>query len=131
MDQYFGGLAAAILLAILGILLKGRNQEASIALTMVGCCGICLLAVRFLEPVIAFLRELGSMAASGGQTLGILLKILGIGFAGEVAALVCADSGNSALAKTVQMLTAGVILYLSLPVLTALLALVEEILKAV
>ena len=58
-----------------------------------------------------------------------LLKIVGICFTAEIASLICEDSGNAALGKALQSLAGAVILYLSLPMLTKLLDLVEGILE--
>lgn len=61
--------------------------------------------------------------------LGILLKAVGIGLVSEIAGLVCTDAGNGSLGKTLQMLGSAVILYLSLPIFTAMLELIREILR--
>lgn len=60
-----------------------------------------------------------------------ILKAVGIGLIGELASLICADSGNAALGKTVEILTAGVILWLSIPLMTALLELVQQMVGSV
>ena len=61
--------------------------------------------------------------------LGILLKAVGIGLVSEIAGLVCTDAGNGSLGKTLQLLGSAVILYLSLPIFTAMLELIREILR--
>lgn len=61
--------------------------------------------------------------------LGILLKAVGIGLVSEIAGLVCTDAGNGSLGKALQMLGSAVILYLSLPIFTAILELIREILR--
>ena len=127
MDSYFSGIAISILATILVILLKGKNGEIALAVTLCGCCMVVILLAHFLEPVVSFLYTLDDMMNSNG-IVRILIKIVGIGFVGEIAALVCTDGGNGAMGKTVQMLTAGTILYLSLPILTQLLELVEGML---
>ena len=66
-----------------------------------------------------------------GELLGSLLKIVGICFTAEVTGHICDDSGNSALGKVLQFLASAAILYLSLPMLTMLLELVEGILERV
>ena len=129
MDTYFGGIAMAVIVAVLVIMLRGRNAEAALAVSLCGCCLAVVLLIQFLGPVVTFIRELEAMMAGSNGVVKVLLKIVGIGFVGEIAALICSDSGNSALGKTVQMLTAGAILYLSLPVLTSLLELVEGMLR--
>jgi hypothetical protein len=45
-----------------------------------------------------------------------------------LATLICTDAGNTALAKTVQILTTAMILWLSIPLFESLLDLVQAIL---
>jgi hypothetical protein len=47
---------------------------------------------------------------------------------GELAGLICSDAGNAALAKSIQILTTAVILWLSIPLFESLLDLVQAIL---
>ena len=90
-----------------------------------------LIKVKYqvLEPVLDFLRELETLGDLQGDMLGILLKAVGIGLVSEIAGLVCTDAGNGSLGKTLQMLGSAVILYLSLPIFTAMLELIREILR--
>ena len=60
--------------------------------------------------------------------LTILLKVVGTALIAEIVTLVCMDGGNASMGKALQFLAAAVILWLSLPMLTALLELIEEIL---
>jgi stage III sporulation protein AD len=60
--------------------------------------------------------------------LAVILKTVGIGLIGELAGLICSDAGNAALAKSIQILTTAVILWLSIPLFESLLDLVQAIL---
>lgn len=90
-----------------------------------------VLALSYLQPVVDFIRQLQTTAQLDDGMLEILLKTMGIGLIGEIAGLICADTGNSALGKSLQMLSAAVILWLSLPLLTQLLELLQQILGEV
>ena len=59
-----------------------------------------------------------------------LLVIVGVGIyiISEIAALICTDAGNAALGKTLQFLSTALILYMSLPMFSQLLSLIESIL---
>ena len=100
-----------------------------VLLTMAVCCMVAMIAISYLEPVLDFLRELETLGDLQGDMLGILLKAVGIGLVSEIAGLVCTDAGNGSLGKTLQMLGSAVILYLSLPIFTAMLELIREILR--
>ena len=57
------------------------------------------------------------------------MKTTLIGIVTEIAALLCSDSGNAALAQALRLLSSCVMLYLSIPVFQALLDLIQRILE--
>ena len=128
MDKYYIAVAGILVTAILILTLRRYNGETAVVLGLCACCMAGALALTFLSPVIDFMKRLQQLGALDGQMLQILLRVTAVAFVGEIAGAVCGDSGNAALGKGVQILTAAVILYLSLPMLDALLALVERIL---
>lgn len=131
MTAFWQGAAAVLLTVILGLALGKQGKEAGLLLTLAVCCMVGCLAMTYLSPVIAFLQQLREVGQLDGGMLEILLKAVGIGLIGEIAALICADSGNGALGKALQLLSAAVILWLSIPLLTQLLELLQEILGEV
>lgn len=121
-----------MLLAVILVLALGKQgKEAGLLLTLAVCCMLGVLALSYLEPVVALIRQLQDMADLDTQMLQILLKAVGIGIIGEIASLICSDAGNAALGKALQLLSAAVILWLSIPLVNALLELLEKILGEV
>lgn len=130
MEKYYASTAMILLTVILVLTLRKQNGEMALLLGLCGCCIGLMVAVGFLSPIVAFLRKLQQMSKLDNEMLRILLKITAVAYTAEIAATVCSDAGNAALAKVMQMLSTVVILYLSLPMLEALLSLVERILVA-
>ena len=128
MDKFLMASAGVLLTVILILCLRRYNGEMAVLLSLGCCCLVAIVAVGFLAPILEFVRKLQQSAALNSQMLQILLKITGVAFTAEIACTVCSDSGNGALAKTLHMLETAVILYLSLPMMDALLELVERIL---
>lgn len=120
--------AAAVLLAVVMILTLGR-QEMGLLLGMAVCAMTALAAVEYLEPVMELLDSIRDLGNLDGDLLVILLKATGIGVLTEIAGLVCTDSGNGSLAKSLQLLGTAVILWLSIPLFSSLLELIQEILE--
>jgi stage III sporulation protein AD len=58
-----------------------------------------------------------------------VLRTVGIGMLAEFTSLLCADAGNNALGKSIQILAGGLILMISLPIMTQLLDMIEQILQ--
>lgn len=127
--ELFWKVAAGVLVAVILILTLSKNSR-DLALLM-GLC-VCVLvftaAVSYIQPVVQFINRLQSEAGLDGNMVSVLLKAVGIGLVGEIAGLICGDSGNQALGKAVTWFSSAVILYLTLPMLTKLLELMEKIL---
>lgn len=124
--------AAGVLLTVIMVLALGKEGKQTGILLVIGvCCMAGILAMTYLEPVVAFVNRLGVIGNINSQMIGILLKVVGIGLIGEISALICADSGNASLGKVLQILSSAVILRLALPLLEQLLDLLERVLGEV
>ena len=131
MDGIVKAAAVALITAILGIILQRQGKEYVLVLLLgVSAMGACL-ALAYIKPVIAFLEQLRDMANLDAGVLKILLKVVGVGLIGEISGTICADSGSTSLAKMLQLLSAAVILWLSLPILQQTMDLICEVLEGV
>ena len=131
MTGFWQGAAAVLLAVILCIALGKQGKEAGLLLTLAVCCMVGVLALSYLRPVIELIDELQAVGQLDSGMLEIILKAVGIGLIGEIASLICSDAGNAALGKSLQLLSSAVILWLSIPLLTQLLELVQQILGEV
>lgn len=123
--------AGALIAAMLGIILQRQGKEYAFVLVLaVSIMGACL-TVSYIKPVISFLERLREIGNLDGDVLKILLKAVGIGLIGEITATICSDSGNASLGKMLQLLSAAVILWLSMPILEQVMDLITEVLEGV
>lgn len=128
MEQFLQA-AGAVLLAVVLILTLGKQGQDMAALLTIGvCCMVMLVAATYLRPVMEFLEKLEILGNLGPDIVGILFKIVGIGLLSEVASVICSDSGNASLGKVLQILGSAVILWLSIPIYTALFDLIRGVL---
>lgn len=126
MELYFKGAAGILLAAVLGLALQKQEKDLSAVLTAAVIAMAAVLMLRLLEPVLELLRKLEQVGNLRSDALELLLKAAGIGLTAEVAGLVCADAGNAALAKMLRLLGTAAILCLSVPMFTALLECITE-----
>ena len=119
--------ASAMIGIILILTIRGKKGEIALLLSIACCCIALYGVVQILTPVRDFIEALMITSQIDTDLIKNLMKILGIGLIGEITSSVCADSGNTAIGKTVQLAATAMILYLSLPLFTALLELVERI----
>lgn len=131
MGQVLQAAAGVLLAVILCLILGKQTKEMSVLLSAAVCCMVAVLCLGYLRPVTDFFSELEHIGNLDGELLSILLKAVGIAFIAEISGLICADAGNAALGKVLQMLACAVILYLSIPLLRSLMALVTELLGEV
>lgn len=129
MEGYLQAAAAVLLAVILILTLKQTNQPLSTVLSLTVCVLVLLAALNFLKPVISFLDSLRQLGNLPEDLVNVLLKVTGISVISEIAALVCADSGNASLAQTLKILSTGVILSLSVPVFQVLMDLLQKLLE--
>lgn len=129
MDGFFQAAGAVVILVILCLLVSSRDKSFGALLAMAGCVMILTLGLSYLSPVVTFLQELEALGDLQPELVKILLKVSGIGILTEITALLCADSGNTSLAQSLRIMSAGVILWLALPVFQALLDLIHTILE--
>jgi stage III sporulation protein AD len=128
MDLFLKAVAAALITAVIGLVLARQGKDMFLLLTLAACAMIGAAAFTFLKSVISFLQRLTDMTQLNTDLLAVILKTVGIGLIGELAGLICSDAGNAALAKSIQILTTAVILWLSIPLFESLLDLVQAIL---
>lgn len=126
MELYFKGAAGILLAAVLGLALQKQEKDLSAVLTAAVIAMAAVLMLRLLEPVTELLRQLEQVGNLRSDALELLLKAAGIGLTAEVAGLVCADAGNAALAKMLRLLGTAAILCLTVPMFTALLECITE-----
>lgn len=124
-------LAGVLIAVILGLTLRQQGKDMALLLSILACCMVLVVCMVYIEPVIDFIETLQSISGAQNEIFQVLLKSVGIGLIGEIASLVCSDSGNAALAKAIQILTSAVVLWLSLPLMQALLELVKQMLEEV
>ncbi len=122
-------MAAAALIGLILTLVVGRqSRDMSLLLSLAVCVLLCLGAMEFLQPVTELLGELRRLGDLDGGAVSILLKCAGIGILSEVAGLLCADCGEGAMGKALQICSNAAILWLSLPLLRQVLTMIGEVL---
>ena len=131
MDLFIRAASAVLLTVILSLALGKPGKETAGLLAMIVCCMVIGIAIRYLEPVWDFLKRLETMGNLNGDLVATLFKVVGIGMLAEIAAMVCADAGSSSLGKALQLLSSAVILWLCIPIFTALIDLIQEILGGI
>ncbi len=128
MEKFYSTTGLLLLATVFILVIRKHNGEIAMVLSLLTCCIALCVSIHFLSPVIQFVRKLRAMASIDSEMLQILLKITAVAYTAQIASTVCADAGSSSLAKSLQILSTVVIVYLSIPMMEALLSLLERIL---
>lgn len=128
MDNFIKVTGLVLMTTVLIQLLSKTDKDISTLLSLAACVMVVVLIAPYASEVFSFLKELQRAAKIDNAYLNILMKSLGIGLITEISVLVCNDSGNSALGRSLQILGALVILRISVPAFEALLQLMKDFL---
>lgn len=126
MELFLQAAAIAVITVVLTSLLKKTNRELALLLTLAACILIGLFFMRLAEPIVDFLSKLRNLAGLDKTLMTPMLKTIGIGFLTQISATVCADAGENAIAKLVEICGGVLALYVALPLLDAVLDMVEQ-----
>lgn len=127
METFWKAIAVIILTVILGVTLGKTEKDISVVLSVTACSIIMIIAMQYLEEVIAFLWQLSSKESEQIPSIKIILKITGVALVTELTTLISSDAGNSSLGKAVEILGNAAILNLALPLLETFLTILQEL----
>lgn len=128
MSGFIQGFGAVIIGVFLALILGKQSSESAMLVSIGVCVFVGFLAFEFLSPVISFLQKLGELSGLDDDILSILFKTVGIGLLAELGSHICTDAGNASLGRSLQLLAAGGILWVSIPLLESLLDMIRLLL---
>lgn len=98
-----------------------KNREMGIVLSLAACVLIAVILLHLADPVITFLKNLRNMAGLDKKLMEPMLKTVGIGLLTQISGTVCSDAGQNAIARLIEICGGILALYVSLPLLEAVL----------
>lgn len=131
MDLYVKAIAGVLIALMLCLALGSKGKEITVLLALAVCVMAIAAGFSYLSSVLDFFAQLQNLIGLDNHLLNILLKAVGVGLMGEIAGLICADGGQATLGRAVQILTSAVILWISLPLYTEILTLIQELLEGI
>lgn len=119
--------ALALSACFAALVIKRGSGEMSLALSLAACGAGVYIMTKTLSPGIDFLRRVQEFSGLSGALYSPVIKCLGIAVFSKLAADICRDSGQGAMAGTVELAAAAGALYVSLPLLSTLLDVLEKL----
>lgn len=119
---------AGIVAAFLGMFLKKDRPELGMLIGIFAGVLIFTYGVAQIEVIVDFVEKIMGYLPVKQEYLWAILKMLGIAYVAEFASTICKDSGYSSIGGQIEMFARLSIVVLSLPGLSYLLDVVEELL---
>lgn len=117
-----------IIAIVLATQFKSQRSEYGTYISLAACIIILFLGTSKLQVIIDGVNRIESYININPTYLSILLKIVGITYIAEFASSLCKDAGHGAIANQIELVGKLTILALSMPILLALLDLVNDFL---
>ncbi len=117
----------ALLVTIFLLILRQEKPVMAVLLSVVFSILIFTLMMGKLASIISIMRELSRRAGINFFFLDTILKILGVAYLGEFAAVICNDAGEQAVAKKVEFASKIIIAVMALPIMVAILESLMEL----
>ena len=118
------GLTALVII----IILKPYKPEFAIYVSLIAGAIILFMIIKKLGIIINVITNLSNKAGIENEFLKIILKITGIAILTEFAVSICIDTGETAIANKIDLGGKIIIVSISIPIITALLELILQIL---
>lgn len=128
MDQMIPIAAAALIGGLCAVVLKREVGAISLVLSIVTSIVLLSLVTAGALGILSLLRQLAETADISDALLAPMLKVLGIEVITNLVVHICRDAGESGIASAVELTGAVCALYTSIPVIQAVLILIEELL---
>ena len=113
---------------LMALMLKQTKPEFGMFISMAVCICIFIYLLSKLQTILGYLDQLERLVHIDGIYLDTVLKMLGISHMTQFASDLCKDAGHSAIASQIELFARVSILFLSFPVLLALVQMIGEVL---
>lgn len=131
MNIFLKAVAGILTAVILWLSVNKDNKGISTLLSIAVCVMVFSVCVYFLQPIVDFIHKLELLGDLDETLLSVILKVVGIGLLTEISIAICKDSGNESMGKSLQILSAVAVIWLSLPAFEQLITLLDKVLGSI
>lgn len=111
----------ALMITVFLLILRQEKPVMAVLLSIVFSILIFTLMMEKMASIINVMKELTRRAGINYFFMTTILKILGVAYLGEFAAVICQDAGEQAVAKKVEFAAKIIIAVMALPIMVAIL----------
>ena len=111
----------ALMVTVFLLILRQEKPVMAVLLSIVFSIFIFIMMMDKMGAIINVMKELTRRAGINYFFMTTILKILGVAYLGEFAAVICQDAGEQAVAKKVEFAAKIMIAVMALPIMVAIL----------
>ena len=127
MDIIIKAVVIGVTGAVLSLIIKKTNPEISTVLTLTVCIVIVGISMKVFSSVVEVLELVELDSGFSSAYTAPILKCVGIGITARLGSDLCKDSGQEAVASSVEICGAVCALYVSLPLIKTMLRMIGEL----
>lgn len=113
---------------IMAAIVKNFKPELSLYVVLATVITIFLMTIEQLSSVFQFLSVIYNDMTYGKDFFPIIVKVLAVAYLADFTSQLCKDAGEGAIAGKVELAGKVIIFYLAMPVLVAVLDLIQSVL---
>lgn len=113
---------------VLASLMKSVNKDIALYVVLATSMIILISVIGKLTELLTFVESLYGNVTYGKEFFPIIIKILAVAYITDFTAQLCRDAGESSIGSKVELAGKVVIFYVAMPVLTAILELIDSLL---
>jgi len=114
---------------IIASLLRSVNKEISIYIILATVILLFLSITDKLTDIFSFFESIFENVTYGKDFLPVIVKVLAVAYVADFTAQLCKDAGEVSIGSKVELAGKIIIFYLAMPILTAILELVGNLLS--
>lgn len=115
---------------LISAIVKGYKPEFATYIVITTVMVIFIMVIYKLTAVFEFLGAIYDQISYGKNFFPIILKVLAVAYIADFTAQICRDSGETAIAGKVELAGKVMIFYLALPVMMAVMDLINKMLPS-
>ncbi|SMC85578.1 stage III sporulation AC/AD family protein [Papillibacter cinnamivorans] len=129
MEEVLKVAAIGVAGAICALVLKRNSPELGLAVTLAVGVVILLAALSVIMGIVEFIEVLADTAELDSDILAPLMKTVGIAIITKVAAEICRDAKENAIASFVETAGSAAAIFVALPLLKSVLEMITSLIS--
>ena len=125
----FSLIGFAVVTAILSCIVRQFNNAAGMNVALAGGALILLSIIAKVSGVAAALSLVASSGGLDGESVAVIVKAIGIAYTTQIAAALCRDLGETALAVKTELIGRIMLMTLAVPLILKITEMLTELVR--